>query len=365
MNIYMYSFLSVFIGASVGYGICFFKNKPVKDELKHLQDIMENSHVIPDDEMKEFKRVREWAYHVADTLKKLRARVDELERLVSELSHTTRSVSDRLEKQRGKLRSAIDTVKEYSGVVSKAMDGINTISSELETAASDLAASTEKLSYTISDIEQSTVSAEKGLVDVEKSMKSEMEHVREDRTRLRHLEEATAKIGGIVDEIEKIARQTKLLSLNASIEAARAGESGKGFAVVALEIGKLADESAKSAEDVRNTVSSLISLIQVAYDQSQQRVIDMEGFSELIRVSNEKMRNIMDAIEHIDMMGSDLAAVSEELAATTAQVSDSIEDVSVSMESLSRAITYMADMERHLADIKQDIDAMMRSIVEM
>ncbi|GEM_PF-1398897 len=362
MNIYMYSFLSALIGAIIGYVICFIQHNPMREEVKHLQEIMKSSQVISGDEIKRFKRIREWAHHVSDTLKKLRVRVDELERLVSEVSDTTHSVSDRLGNQRERLHNAIKTVEEYSGVVSKAMDGINTISSELEMAASELAASTEKLSYAISDIEKSTVSAEKGLVDVEQSIKVEMEHVIEDTTRLKHLEEATAKISGIVNEMEKIARQTKLLSLNASIEAARAGEAGKGFAVVALEIGKLADESAKSAEDVRNTVDNLISLIRLAYSQSQQRVGDIEGLSELIRISNEKMRNIMDAIERIDMMGSDLAAVSEELAATTSQVSDSIDDANVSMENLSQTITYMSDMERYLADIKQEVDSLMDSL---
>ena len=68
------------------------------------------------------------------------------------------------------------------------------------------------------------------------------------------LEQGSREIGKLVDAITRIASQTDLLALNAAIEAARAGPHGLGFRVVADEVRKLAEQSSRSAEEVRARV---------------------------------------------------------------------------------------------------------------
>src|SRR5437773_161022 len=68
------------------------------------------------------------------------------------------------------------------------------------------------------------------------------------------LELGSREIGKLVDAITRIASQTDLLALNAAIEAARAGQHGLGFRVVADEVRKLAEQSGRSAEEVRARV---------------------------------------------------------------------------------------------------------------
>jgi len=76
------------------------------------------------------------------------------------------------------------------------------------------------------------------------------------------------QIGGVATAIERIAKQTRLLSLNAGIEAARAGEAGRGFAVVAGEVKSLAEETRAATDRIGDIVRALGNQIEGLISES-------------------------------------------------------------------------------------------------
>ena len=126
------------------------------------------------------------------------------------------------------------------------------------------------------------------------------------RNTILELEKESNQIDEIIHSINSIAKQTSLLSLNASIEAARAGENGKGFSVVAQEIGKLADMTTKSTKLISDKLKEINLKARSAADivnRSNESMNQGLAYTSQVSVSNENIisnsRRVKDVISSL------------------------------------------------------------------
>ena len=225
---------------------------------------------------------------------------------LTEISNLAEQVSSNSSEVENASKSLADGATEQAGVIEELNATIDTVV--------DLAADTAKETQNAS----ARVKASANKANEEKEKMNEL------LTEMEHITEISKEIGNIITDIEDIASQTNLLSLNASIEAARAGEAGKGFAVVADQIGKLAADSAKSAVNTRDLIDKTLveiekgnTITRTTADAFNQIIADMESFAELAENTMEKANSQAESLEQIGQGIEQLSGVVQGNAASS------------------------------------------------
>src|SRR3569833_1157002 len=89
---------------------------------------------------------------------------------------------------------------------------------------------------------------------------------------IEQLAEASEESRTLVTLVQKLARQSKLLALNAAMEAARAGDHGHGFAVVAEGVRRLAAMSSDAAGRTERVVNGVLQGVSQSRTSSERTV---------------------------------------------------------------------------------------------
>ena len=225
---------------------------------------------------------------------------------LTEISNLAEQVSSNASEVENASKSLADGATEQAGVIEELNATIDTVVDMAE----DTAKETQNASARVK------ASANKA--------NEEKEKMNELLTEMEHITEISKEIGNIITDIEDIASQTNLLSLNASIEAARAGEAGRGFAVVADQIGKLAADSAKSAVNTRDLIDKTLveiekgnTITRTTADAFNQIITDMESFAELAENTMEKANSQAESLEQIGQGIEQLSGVVQGNAASS------------------------------------------------
>jgi len=152
------------------------------------------------------------------------------------------------------------------------------------------------------------------------------------------LAEASGEIRSFVLLVRKMARQSKLLALNAAMEAARAGEQGSGFAVVAGEVRRLARTSNEAADRTDQLVADVLERVD-RVRQASLRAVDAA------KHARQSAGTSVVTLEELDRAARDAsaAAIAEEtdatsLRATTEALTLPIQQMAREAESLAAAL---------------------------
>lgn len=165
-------------------------------------------------------------------------------------------------------------------------------------------------------------------------------------------------ISAVLEVIRSIAEQTNLLALNAAIEAARAGEQGRGFAVVADEVRSLAKRTQDSTAEIRAVIENLqkraataVDIILQSFDSAQTSVQSAASAGESLHNIVQNVEMLRDLNTQIATAAEQQAAVAEQMSRSTRELGDSSENI---LDQVQKTLSYSLNLRQSAGQLLEN-----------
>ena len=272
------------------------------------------------------------------TVKTKLKRKDEFGQLTDAFNNMSESlqalISQAAEMSTG-VSSGSEAVSEAAEEMTASLEEVSASTNELVGSARKLSTGSQQMAETNTRILERSEAGNRAIENAVNQMKVINTRVSELETMIAQVGQRSNEIGRILSVITDIAEQTNLLALNAAIEAARAGEQGRGFAVVAEEVRKLAEQSARAADEIGVLIKGTREESKKALESMSLGVKDVEAGTEVVWNTGKTFIEILNDVKEIARQVEETASAARELSVGSEQMAASVQEQSSTMEEVA------------------------------
>lgn len=301
-------------------------------------DLTVSVHTKPGDESSMLAAMKSMQANLAQIIGKVDLSVRVLADAATQLQHTAGvDAQDNGQQQRAS-QSMSAAVSEMSATVSQ----ITATMEELSASSAQIA----EHSRAVAKVADQTWEKSKQGSDAMHDVLARMEDIRSDNSsslcEIVELGSKSRQIGKVMEIINTIADQTRLIAFNAALEASSAGEAGKRFSVVASEIRRLADSVTDSTGDIEHNVREIQdainrlvitsengrAIIHTGIAAGKKTALDLDGLVEAAGQSRNRAQQISLSTQQQTAASDQVVIALHEIVRASSQTSQAIDSVS-------------------------------------
>ena len=284
---------------------------------------------------------------------------------ISQLARATNQMRIKLHEMASEVRAHADAVNRAAQEITAAVESQAATSTEMSASVAEITSTMEEFSASstqiadysksVVDIANQTLEGSRKGSEAMQSVLGKMDDIRIDNQRsLQEIVDLGAKskqISKVMEIINDVADQTKLIAFNAALEASSAGEAGKRFSVVAAEIRRLAD----SVTDSTNEIESKISEIQ---DSISRLVISSEKGAGGISAGTGASATTAERLNEIVYAASQTSSSAQQISLSTQQQKTASSQVLVALREIVTASTQTAQSITRISQVSKEMSGL-------
>ncbi|UTW56376.1 methyl-accepting chemotaxis protein [Kordiimonas sp. SCSIO 12610] len=279
---------------------------------------------------------------------------------VFERNQRTKAIDSLVERFETDVLSIINEVNSATGSLAKMATEMRASSDNAGSSVTAISTTAKQTSADVSSVAEATTDLNAAIQELDNSTRKTADNVEQASSRslnaknsIDTLLKTASDIGSVRVEIEKLAKQTHMLSLNASIEAARAGgTAGQAFAVVAREVQELSKATSEQTERIGARVEAI-------FDAAQTVTKNVDEIHEGISVVSDLANQNRAALDRQKETAESIAADAHSAAEGTTSVASEVDTITTAITHTNASAI---DVDRASRQVRDDISAITKQL---
>ena len=356
--------LTLIIGLTILYPLTGSLTQPLINFQRQLKDItysLDLSRRVSTDDKAELG-------DLANQTNELLERLSRAIEAVAKNAQALTQVAGRLSKTAGLSgMQGSDIDHEVSQTMAAAVEEMASSVAEITSTMEELSTSSTQIadhSQSVVDVANQTLERSRKGSAAMQLLQSKMQDIRSDSeqslTEIMALGAKSKQINKVMELINTLAAQTKLIAFNAALEASSAGESGRRFSVVASEIRRLADSVTDSTQEIEAHTDDIQTAINRLVVASEKGAFSIEQGVEVSMSTAQDLEALLKAASQTSSAAQQISLSTQQQKTASGQVVMALRDIDTASSRNAQSVRSITDISQEMVHMSAELNALVQ-----